>query len=274
MGVEEPRKAEAEAEAPSPSEPTPTPAPPPTSTPKPTPPSPPPQTQEDHVVAKKKEEETEEGEKGVHQKDVAEEKSVIPPLVHEKPAPAIVQSEKDFPPSSLNFGPWELWGYFGHGEIVLLVVGHLILLVSRKFSQIADPASAKCAEGPIDRDTVLARVEAEKRLALIKAWEESEKTKAENKAYKKMSAVGSWENTKRAAVEAQLRKIEEKLEKKKAEYAEKMKNKMAEVHKAAEEKRAMVEANRLEQHLKVEETAAKYRAAGYTPKKLLGCFSS
>lgn len=30
-------------------------------------------------------------------------------------------------------------------------------------------------------DAVLARVEAEKRLALIKAWEESEKTKAENK---------------------------------------------------------------------------------------------
>lgn len=67
---------------------------------------------------------------------------------------------------------------------------------------------------------------------------------------------------------------QEKLEKKKAEYAEKMKNKMAEVHKVAEEKRAMVEANRMEQHLKVEETAAKYRAAGYTPKKLLGCFSS
>lgn len=66
---------------------------------------------------------------------------------------------------------------------------------------------------------------------------------------------------------------QEKLEKKKAEYAEKMKNKVAELHKAAEEKRAMVEANRLEECLKVDETASKYRASGYTPKKLLGgCF--
>lgn len=30
-------------------------------------------------------------------------------------------------------------------------------------------------------DTVLARVATEKRMSLIKAWEESEKTKAENK---------------------------------------------------------------------------------------------
>ncbi|PRQ17748.1 hypothetical protein RchiOBHm_Chr7g0198371 [Rosa chinensis] len=35
-----------------------------------------------------------------------------------------------------------------------------------------------------------AEIETEKRLALIKAWEESEKTKAENRAYKRMSAVG------------------------------------------------------------------------------------
>nr|AGG82489.1 remorin 2 [Datisca glomerata] len=140
--------------------------------------------------------------------------------------------------------------------------------------KISDAASEKSAGGSIDRDAVLARVETEKRLALIKAWEESEKTRAENKAFKKLSAIDSWENRKKASVEAQLRKIEEKLEKKKAEYGEQMKNKMVEVHKAAEEKRAVVEASRGEQFLKVEETAAKYRAAGFAPKKLFGCFSS
>ncbi|GMN32219.1 hypothetical protein TIFTF001_003579 [Ficus carica] len=123
-------------------------------------------------------------------------------------------------------------------------------------------------------DAVLARVETEKRLALIKAWEESEKTKAENKAYKKLSAVGAWENSKRAAVEAELRAIEEKLEKKRAEYIEKMKNKVAEVHKLAEEKRALVEANKREECLKVEETAVKFRTSGFMPRKLLGCFGS
>ncbi|PIN13464.1 hypothetical protein CDL12_13912 [Handroanthus impetiginosus] len=66
--------------------------------------------------------------------------------------------------------------------------------------------------------------------------------------------------------------LQEKLEKKKAEYIEKMKNKVALIHKSAEEKRAMVEAKRGEDLLKAEEMAAKYRATGTEPKKLLGCF--
>ncbi|ONM15486.1 Remorin family protein [Zea mays] len=42
------------------------------------------------------------------------------------------------------------------------------------------PAPAKQG-GSNDRDLALARVETEKRNSLIKAWEENEKTKAENK---------------------------------------------------------------------------------------------
>ncbi|KAL0341057.1 UNVERIFIED_CONTAM: Remorin [Sesamum calycinum] len=133
-------------------------------------------------------------------------------------------------------------------------------------------AEEKKPEGSIDRDAVLARVATEKRLSLIKAWEESEKSKAENKAQKKISAIAAWENSKKASLEAELKKIEEQLEKKKAEYIEKMKNRVALVHKAAEEKRAMVEAKRGEDLLKADEMAAKYRATGTGPKKLLGCF--
>ncbi|XVF51520.1 hypothetical protein PTKIN_Ptkin04bG0191500 [Pterospermum kingtungense] len=135
----------------------------------------------------------------------------------------------------------------------------------------AAPATDK---SPNNRESVLARVETEKKVALIRAWEENEKAKVDNKAHKKISAIGSWENTKKAGVEAQLKRIEEKLEKKKAEYAEKMKNKVAEIHKEAEEKRAVIEAKKGEEFLKIEETAAKFRATGYTPKKLLGCFSN
>ncbi|XP_066328886.1 remorin-like isoform X2 [Miscanthus floridulus] len=103
-------------------------------------------------------------------------------------------------------------------------------------------------------------------------WE-SEKSKAENKAEKKMSAIMSWENTKKAAVEAKLRTREEKLEKKKAEYAEKMRNQVAAIHRAAEEKRASVEATRREAILKYEDMAAKHRSKGTTPAtKFLGCF--
>ncbi|KAH7522668.1 hypothetical protein FEM48_Zijuj07G0163100 [Ziziphus jujuba var. spinosa] len=92
------------------------------------------------------------------------------------------------------------------------------------------------------------------------------------KSQKNLSNVTAWENSKKASLEAKLKKIEEQLEKKKAEYAEKMKNKVALIHKQAEEKRAAVEAIKGEELLKAGEAAAKYRATGTTPKKLLGCF--
>ncbi|XP_020688186.2 remorin-like [Dendrobium catenatum] len=166
-------------------------------------------------------------------KDVTEEKAVIPPVLEEK-----VDDSK-----------------------TLAIV-----------EKVADPPTEKSPGGSINRDAVLARVETEKRLSLIRAWEDSEKVKAENKAIKKVSAIASWENTKKAAIEAELKKIEEALEKKKAEYVEKMKNKVALIHREAEEKRAITEAKRGEEILKAEETAAKYRATGLAPKKLLGCF--
>ncbi|KAL2540148.1 Remorin family protein [Abeliophyllum distichum] len=168
-------------------------------------------------------------------KDVAEEKSLIPP-----PLPPCEEKPDD---------------------------SKALAIVEKP-----EPAEEKKPEGSINRDAVLARVSTEKRLSLIKAWEESEKSKAENKAQKKISTIGAWENSKKAGLEAELKKIEEDLEKKKAEYVEKMKNKVALIHKAAEEKRAIIEAKRGEDLLKAEEMAAKYRATGSAPKKLLGCF--
>ncbi|GKV23100.1 hypothetical protein SLEP1_g32877 [Rubroshorea leprosula] len=135
------------------------------------------------------------------------------------------------------------------------------------------PAPEKSSGSSIDRDAVLAQLATEKRNALVKAWEENEKAKVDNKVYKKTCDIGSRENCKIAYVEADLKKIEEKLEKKKSEYTEKKKNKMAEIHREAEEKRAMVEAKKGEQYHKIEERAEKFRATGYTTKKFLGCFS-
>ncbi|XP_052723672.1 remorin isoform X2 [Vigna angularis] len=143
------------------------------------------------------------------------------------------------------------------------------LVLVEKTQEVAEE---KPSEGSVNRDAVLARVATEKRLSLIKAWEESEKSKAENKAHKNLSAISAWENSKKASVEAELKKNEEQLEKKKTEYAEKIINKIASIHKEAEEKRAVIEARKGEDLLKAEETAAKYRATGTAPKKLLGCF--
>ncbi|KAM7525750.1 hypothetical protein LguiA_015652 [Lonicera macranthoides] len=93
-----------------------------------------------------------------------------------------------------------------------------------------------------------------------------------NRAYRKLAAIGAWENSKRASVEARLKQIEEEIEKEKAEQVERMKNKMSEVHREAEEKRAMIQAQRGEDSLKIQEEAANFRATGALPKKLLGCF--
>ncbi|KAK9056188.1 hypothetical protein SSX86_027277 [Deinandra increscens subsp. villosa] len=134
------------------------------------------------------------------------------------------------------------------------------------------PVEKKGPKTSLDRDVAMAGLDKEKKLSFIKAWEEAEKSRAENKAQKQLADITSWENTKKADVEAKLKQIEEKIEKKKAQYAEKMKNKVGLIHKQAEEKRAMVEAKKGEDMLKAEELAAKYRATGTVPKKLIGCF--
>ncbi|XP_029130222.1 remorin-like [Cajanus cajan] len=47
--------------------------------------------------------------------------------------------------------------------------------------KIPDPVKKKATGGSLDRDIALAEIEKEKRLSNVKAWEESEKSKAENK---------------------------------------------------------------------------------------------
>ncbi|CAM8922553.1 unnamed protein product [Rhodiola kirilowii] len=133
-------------------------------------------------------------------------------------------------------------------------------------------AKQKHQKTSYDRDVALSELEKDKKWSFIKAWEESEKTKADNKAQRELSAITAWENNKTAALEAKLKKTEEHLEKKKAEYAEKKKNKTAMIHKQAAEKRALVVAKRGEEILKAEEMSAKFRATGQIPKKLIGCF--
>ncbi|VFQ74757.1 unnamed protein product [Cuscuta campestris] len=128
-------------------------------------------------------------------------------------------------------------------------------------------------KGSLNRDIALSKIEDEKRTSFIKAWVDGEKSKIENKTQKNLAEVLSWENTKRASIEAKLKKIEEEIERKKAEYDEKMKNKVALVHKEAEEKKSLVLCKRSEELLQVEEMGAKFRVSRHVPKKaLLRCF--
>ncbi|WOL07377.1 remorin-like [Canna indica] len=120
-------------------------------------------------------------------------------------------------------------------------------------------------EASDERGAVLAKVMTEKRLSLIDAWEENEKVKAEDRAFKKITSVGAWEIAKMTEAEAEIKKKQEDLEKKKAEYAEELKKRIALIRKEAEEKRAQAEVKRGEDVIKAEKKAAKYRSTGLSP---------
>ncbi|KAH7285415.1 hypothetical protein KP509_33G027200 [Ceratopteris richardii] len=122
-----------------------------------------------------------------------------------------------------------------------------------------------------DRDEALAKVNQERTLSHIRAWEENEKAKAANKYNKTIAKIDSWEIAQKAAAEANLKKAEETLERRKAAYVEKMRNQISEVHKSAEEQRAVAEARKGEEMVKAEELAARFRAQNHVPRKFL-CF--
>ncbi|KAL3655657.1 hypothetical protein CASFOL_000053 [Castilleja foliolosa] len=65
------------------------------------------------------------------------------------------------------------------------------------FDIVVPEPVAKSSKGSLDRDVALAKLEDDKRYSFIKAWEESEKTKVENKAHKQLSDISAWENSKK-----------------------------------------------------------------------------
>ncbi|CAG7860986.1 unnamed protein product [Brassica rapa] len=51
-------------------------------------------------------------------------------------------------------------------------------------------------------------IEKEKTIALINAWEENEKAKAQTKAYKELCSIETWENNMKTSLELDLKKME------------------------------------------------------------------
>ncbi|OEL14328.1 hypothetical protein BAE44_0024652 [Dichanthelium oligosanthes] len=125
------------------------------------------------------------------------------------------------------------------------------------------------AEGPkkaeVEATPAAAKAAAEEKVVVPEAGSPAGESEAPVVVDKVVDQTSAQRNTPRNSNDRDL-------EKKKAEYAEKMKNKKAIIHRQAEEKRAMSMAQRGEDVLKVEDMAAKYRATGLAPKKILGCF--
>ncbi|MCO5569958.1 hypothetical protein L7F22_023672 [Adiantum nelumboides] len=151
----------------------------------------------------------------------------------------------------------------------------LTVIATQKCQSLSDtelsPRSASLAGSSLNKDLFMAKLNKEKVLLLIKAWEENKKKKSFNRFSKKMSKLEAWEVGKKARAEARLRTSEERLENERAVCIEKARNKIALVQKIAEEKRALAEAHHGKQVLKAEETAAKCRASGARPRGLFCC---
>ncbi|KAH7293620.1 hypothetical protein KP509_28G033500 [Ceratopteris richardii] len=134
------------------------------------------------------------------------------------------------------------------------------------------PCSAYVTGSSLNRDFTLAKLNKEKVLSLIKAWEENMKKKSQNSYNKKVAKISAWEMSKKARAEANLKASEERIENEKAAYVERTKNRIALVQRVAEEQRALAEALHGQEIVKAEEIAAKCRASGTRPKKFIFCF--
>ncbi|KAF8104097.1 hypothetical protein N665_0179s0006 [Sinapis alba] len=124
------------------------------------------------------------------------------------------------------------------------------------------------------KDNVV-EIEKEKTLALINAWEENEKAKAQTKAYRELCSIEAWENNMKTTIESDLKKMEEKLEVEKAEYSKRLKKKIPEIKKIAEAKREKIEKQKEEESINLGKMSEKLNITpnAYPPKtKTCGCF--
>ncbi|KAI4330892.1 hypothetical protein MLD38_029134 [Melastoma candidum] len=148
--------------------------------------------------------------------DVSEEKVVVnlplgPPVDDLKASVVVERKTKSLIPFTVF--RFRLWCSFTYKNVC-----------SSEELDVTEPAEEKRPRVVfmwIGSDMALARVEMEKRMCLIKAWEDRESGE------QTMSAIVAWQNSKKGDLEAERTTIEEKLKKQKAEYIERMKSKLA-----------------------------------------------
>ncbi|KAG2262333.1 hypothetical protein Bca52824_069412 [Brassica carinata] len=118
-------------------------------------------------------------------------------------------------------------------------------------------------------------IEREKSLALLNAWKENEKAKAQTKAYRELCSLEEWENNMKTALELDLKKMEENLEVEKGENSKRFKKKIPEIKKIAEAKREKIEKQKEKGTIKLKRMSEKLSANpnAYPPgTKTCGCF--
>ncbi|XP_061344718.1 uncharacterized protein LOC133290619 [Gastrolobium bilobum] len=104
------------------------------------------------------------------------------------------------------------------------------------------------------------------------SWEISERSKTVSKAKREEAKITAWENLQKAKAEAAIRKLEMKLEKKRASSMDKIMNKLRFAQKKAQEMRNSVSANQAHQVARTSHKAISFRGTSQMGS-LSGCFT-
>ncbi|XP_045804429.1 uncharacterized protein LOC123897727 [Trifolium pratense] len=104
------------------------------------------------------------------------------------------------------------------------------------------------------------------------SWEISESSKTVSKAKREEAKITAWENLQKAKAEAAIRKLEMKLEKKRASSMDKIMNKLRFAQKKAQDMRSSVSANQAHQIAQTSHKVMSFRRASQMGT-LSGCFT-
>jgi len=135
----------------------------------------------------------------------------------------------------------------------------------------SNSSSARSNENRLStpKELALQKVKRDEIEAKAVAWEEAKMAKVDNRFKRDEAIIGAWENEQKVKANIKMKKVERKLEEKKAMAFEKMQNEIAKAHKKEANRRAVAEARRGAAKAKISEASDRIRSLGRFPKKFL-----
>lgn len=123
----------------------------------------------------------------------------------------------------------------------------------------------------LQKEVALQKVKKDEIEAKAVAWEEAKTAKVDNRFKREATIIDAWENEQKVKANIKMKKVERKLEEKRATAFEKMQNEIAKAHRKAENRRAVAEARRGAAKAKIAEITDKIRSLGKLPRKCIFC---
>ncbi|KAI5068449.1 hypothetical protein GOP47_0016794 [Adiantum capillus-veneris] len=126
---------------------------------------------------------------------------------------------------------------------------------------------------PLPPCQALAKVRKNRIFAQALAYQDAKSSKCNNRYKREETKINAWENQQKIEASMRMKKVEMRLEQKRAKALEKMQNEIARAHKMAEERKASAEAVRAAKTARVAQEADAIRRTGRVPSTAnVGCF--